>query len=184
MLPPRAYTVREGIFRGTCTMRGVVVRASKDPIRRARRLRPLCWLVGALVVLAWSAAPASATVIEHNAFTQPYDYVFWDCGYAMSVAGTQSHVVQVRADKKLDGNVFVTDNYEFQETWTAPDGRYVTAENAGAAPLIANRTAVGAWEKFQVLTNADGSVSLKANANVRILRSQPAVHLQRRASVA
>lgn len=33
------------------------------------------------------------------------------------------------------------------------NGRYVTAENAGAAPLIANRTAVGSWERFIRLTS-------------------------------
>jgi hypothetical protein len=32
------------------------------------------------------------------------------------------------------------------------NGRYVTAESAGAQPLIANRTAVGAWEEFDLIT--------------------------------
>jgi hypothetical protein len=45
------------------------------------------------------------------------------------------------------------------------DGLYVTAESGGAHPLIANRSAIGAWEKFQLISNVDGSVSLKANAN-------------------
>jgi hypothetical protein len=31
--------------------------------------------------------------------------------------------------------------------------------------LIANRTAVGSWETFQLVHNPDGSVSLKALAN-------------------
>ena len=39
---------------------------------------------------------------------------------------------------------------------------YVTAENAGAQPLIANRTAIGGWETFGLIHNADGSISLKA----------------------
>ncbi|TML24207.1 MAG: lectin, partial [Actinobacteria bacterium] len=39
---------------------------------------------------------------------------------------------------------------------------FVTAENAGASPLIANRTTVGPWETFQLIHNADGSVSFKA----------------------
>jgi hypothetical protein len=30
---------------------------------------------------------------------------------------------------------------------------YVTAENAGAQPLIANRTAIGTWEKFDLITH-------------------------------
>jgi hypothetical protein len=32
------------------------------------------------------------------------------------------------------------------------NGRYVTAENAGAQPLIANRTAIGPWEEFDLIT--------------------------------
>jgi hypothetical protein len=29
----------------------------------------------------------------------------------------------------------------------------VTAENAGASPLIANRTAIGPWEEFDLVGN-------------------------------
>ncbi len=47
----------------------------------------------------------------------------------------------------------------------AVNNDYVTAENAGAAPLIANRTAIGAWEQFDLINNADGSVSFRAHAN-------------------
>ena len=45
------------------------------------------------------------------------------------------------------------------------NGDIVTADNAGASPLIANRTAVGPWETFNLVSNADGSVSLLAQAN-------------------
>src|SRR5207253_5959134 len=45
------------------------------------------------------------------------------------------------------------------------NGKLVTAENAGANPLIANRTAIGQWEQFDLLSNADGSVSFRAHAN-------------------
>lgn len=45
------------------------------------------------------------------------------------------------------------------------NGKLVTADNAGAQPLIANRTAVGPWEQFDQVSNADGSVSLRAHAN-------------------
>ncbi len=41
----------------------------------------------------------------------------------------------------------------------------VTADNAGADPLIANRTTIGTWEEFDLINNADGSVSLRAHAN-------------------
>ncbi len=45
------------------------------------------------------------------------------------------------------------------------NSRVVTAESAGAQPLIANRMVVDAWETFDLIDNADGSVSLRAHAN-------------------
>jgi lysophospholipase L1-like esterase len=45
------------------------------------------------------------------------------------------------------------------------DNDIVTADNAGASPLVANRTAIGNWETFDLLNNSDGSISLRAHAN-------------------
>ncbi|HZP54775.1 lectin [Actinocrinis sp.] len=45
------------------------------------------------------------------------------------------------------------------------DNDYVTAENAGASPLIANRTAIGGWERFDLINNPDGTVSFRAHAD-------------------
>jgi hypothetical protein len=45
------------------------------------------------------------------------------------------------------------------------NSEYVSADNAGANPLIANRTAIGGWESFDLINNADGSVSLRSHAN-------------------
>ncbi|WP_028051117.1 lectin [Cellulomonas sp. URHD0024] len=45
------------------------------------------------------------------------------------------------------------------------NSRYVAAENAGASALIANRTAIGPWETFDLITNQDASISLRAHAN-------------------
>jgi hypothetical protein len=45
------------------------------------------------------------------------------------------------------------------------NSQYVTADNAGASSLIANRTAIGLWETFDLINNSDGSISLKAHAN-------------------
>jgi hypothetical protein len=45
------------------------------------------------------------------------------------------------------------------------NGRYVTAENAGAAALIANRTAIGGWEQFDLIDLGGGAVALRAHAN-------------------
>jgi hypothetical protein len=45
------------------------------------------------------------------------------------------------------------------------NNRYVTADNAGAAALIASRTAIGGWEQFDLITVAGGQVALRARAN-------------------
>jgi hypothetical protein len=45
------------------------------------------------------------------------------------------------------------------------NGLIVTADNAGAAPLVANRSTVGGWETFTLVRNANGTVSLRAGAN-------------------
>ena len=50
----------------------------------------------------------------------------------------------------------------------------VTAENAGAAALIANRAAVGQWETFALIRNPDGSISLRAAANGRLVTAENA----------
>jgi len=47
-------------------------------------------------------------------------------------------------------------------------------DNAGANPLIANRTAIGGWETFQLLHNGDGSISLRAGANGKYVTAESA----------
>ncbi len=59
------------------------------------------------------------------------------------------------------------------------NGQIVTAENAGASPLIANRTAVGPWETFVMITNVsginlDGSVSFLAYADDKLVTADNA----------
>jgi hypothetical protein len=44
----------------------------------------------------------------------------------------------------------------------------------GTAPLIANRTTVGPWETFQIVSNPDGSVSLRSLANGRYVAAESA----------
>jgi GH25 family lysozyme M1 (1,4-beta-N-acetylmuramidase) len=54
------------------------------------------------------------------------------------------------------------------------NGRYVTAENAGTAPLIANRTAIGTWELFDQVDVGGGYVALRAHANGLIVTAESA----------
>ena len=52
--------------------------------------------------------------------------------------------------------------------------KIVTADNAGASPLIANRTAVGTWEQFDLLDAGNGNVALRAHANNKIVTAENA----------
>jgi len=66
-------------------------------------VRRLGFAAALMVSLTWGIPPASATLSDHFRYTQPYNDVRWDCGYAMSVVGVETHQVVVRADRKLDG---------------------------------------------------------------------------------
>jgi lysophospholipase L1-like esterase len=50
----------------------------------------------------------------------------------------------------------------------------VTADNAGAAPLIANRTAIGPWEEFDEIDEGNGQIALRAHANGQIVTAENA----------
>ncbi|MFJ5264983.1 xylosidase [Streptomyces sp. NPDC088387] len=52
--------------------------------------------------------------------------------------------------------------------------KYVTAERAGAKALIANRTAVGGWEKFDVLDGGGGTIALRARVNGKYVTAENA----------
>lgn len=41
----------------------------------------------------------------------------------------------------------------------------MVAENAGSLPLIANRSAIGPWEEFQLVDAGGGYVALRSRAN-------------------
>jgi hypothetical protein len=53
-------------------------------------------------------------------------------------------------------------NYSFK---SMINNLFVCADNGGASPLIANRTAADTWEMYTMLFNADGTVSLKSAIN-------------------
>jgi hypothetical protein len=53
-------------------------------------------------------------------------------------------------------------------------GRYLSASTNGGTPgtdpMIADRTAIGAWETFTKISNSDGSISLKASVNGKFVQ--------------
>jgi GH25 family lysozyme M1 (1,4-beta-N-acetylmuramidase) len=54
----------------------------------------------------------------------------------------------------------------------AVNNSYVVAESAGSSPLIANRTSIGAWERFYVVDVGNGYVALRSNVNGRFVTAE------------
>ncbi|GAA3747458.1 S8 family serine peptidase [Micromonospora maritima] len=54
------------------------------------------------------------------------------------------------------------------------NGRYVVAESAGAKPLIARGTAIGAWEKFDVVDAGGGLFGLRARITNKFVTAESA----------
>jgi hypothetical protein len=54
------------------------------------------------------------------------------------------------------------------------NGMYVCADNNGSAPLIANRTAIGPWETFDMLDAGNGNIALRSHANNMIVTAEQA----------
>ena len=102
-------------------------------IRRSSRARRWLGLTAAIVItMTLTAGSASATVGERErVFKNPYEFTAWDCGYPMQVVGVETHFIHVRTDRRVDGNVFFTNNYSWRETWTAADGRSFTISGNG-----------------------------------------------------
>ena len=115
---------------------------------RRRRIGALAAVAALLGLMTLGSGSASATITERHRFTQPYDFVNWDCGYPMQVAGVESHQIQIRADKKVDGIVFVTDNYAFKETWTTADGRWFTLQADAVSKDVRAKSLGGTLYEF------------------------------------
>ncbi|WP_405827803.1 fascin domain-containing protein [Streptomyces sp. NBC_01176] len=80
-----------------------------------------------------------------------------------SPATTARHLGTVQIG--IDGSGGTPGNGSVVSFKAHANGDYVTADNSGAAPLIANRTAIGPWEQFDLIDQGNGSVALRAHAN-------------------
>jgi len=126
------------------------------------------------MLLTIGAAPASATISERFKFGGQYDDVRWDCGYPMTVAGVDSHNVVIRADKKLDGNVFYSEEYRFREVWTAADGRSFTLGANAIFKNVKAKSLGGSLYQFTnnqagqpiTITDSSGTVVYRDRGNI------------------
>lgn len=58
--------------------------------------------------------------------------------------------------------VLANGNYSLQ---AVANNKYISADNYGNNPLIADRDSVSGWETFEIVNNTDGTISIKASAN-------------------
>jgi beta-glucosidase len=100
----------------------------------------------------------------------------WTNNTWTATAGT--HTVAVAAssrDLRLTGTVVIgTGTTQVISLRSHANARLVTAESAGAQPLIANRTAIGPWEQFDVLDAGNGNIALRAHANGMVVTAENA----------
>ena len=149
---------------------------SKDLTRgfQARRLRWLSFFVVILVAITCGSSSAGASVVDRDQFTRSYNDVRWDCGYPLNVVGVESHKVLVRVDKKLPGNAFVTDNFDFTEVWTAADGRHFTLSGNAVAKDVRRKSVEGSVYEFTfqrtgqdlIITDSSGAVVARNRGNI------------------
>ena len=145
-------------------------------IRRSSRTRRWLGLTAAIVItMTLTAGSASATVGERErVFKNPYEFTAWDCGYPMQVVGVETHFIHVRTDRRVDGNVFFTNNYSWRETWTAADGRSFTISGNGIFKDVQAKSLGGSLYQFAfhengqpfVLKDSSGKVISRDRGNL------------------
>jgi beta-glucosidase len=100
----------------------------------------------------------------------------WTSNTWTTTAGT--HTIAVGAssrDLRLTGTVVIGAGATPVISLRAhSNARLVTAESAGAQPLIANRTAIGPWEQFDMIDAGNGNIALRAHANSLLVTAENA----------
>lgn len=95
-----------------------------------------------------------------------------------SVSETETTLNQLIINVRLSNSTFVSSLHSLlippkpigSYIWLRNNGKYVSSNN-GSGPMIANRTSIGGWEKFQVVSSGDNKVALRGNNN-RYVNSQ------------
>ncbi|MCO6008077.1 glycoside hydrolase family 3 C-terminal domain-containing protein [Actinoallomurus purpureus] len=93
-------------------------------------------------------------------------FQYWNGSGWTTAAGTHQILVGASSrDIRLTGQVSVASTNHVISLRAHANSKYVTAENAGAAALIANRDAIGPWEQFDQVDEGNGAIALRSLAN-------------------
>jgi hypothetical protein len=131
-------------------------------------------------------ANGSAPLVANHLATGPtgtFDILQWTGNLVVLRSQTSLKYVRVapdatlsaQADAPADAALFTVVPNADGTVSLSHNGLYVSAESAGAKPLVANRVAIGPWEKFyqSILTRLT-SVSFTARANNRVVTAESA----------
>ncbi|HEY0805335.1 MAG TPA: glycoside hydrolase family 3 C-terminal domain-containing protein, partial [Pseudonocardiaceae bacterium] len=100
-------------------------------------------------------------------------FQFWNNAWTTATGTNQIFVGASSRDIRLTGQVQIAGGHVISLRAHA-NGNIVTADNAGASPLIANRTAIGPWEQFDEIDLGNGNIALRAHANGNIVTADNA----------
>jgi hypothetical protein len=111
-----------------------------------------------------------------------FNIVQWTGDFVALQSWANARYVKVNPDSTLSATI---DDFNSASVFTivhnsdgtvslSHNGLYVSAEAAGTKPLVANRTAIGPWEKFYATDPGRTSLALTAKANNRFVTAESA----------
>jgi hypothetical protein len=139
--------------------------------------RRLLGLLLAMAVAGLVVVPAAqGTIFERFRVVDEYSFEDQICGIDVQIEGTATVAGRIRAGKgKLATAFFAHFNVDYSETWTAPNGRFVTvtgnllSNEVKAVPLGDNLfrfTAIEAGQPFR-LYDSQGNLLLRDRGVIR-----------------
>jgi beta-glucosidase len=112
---------------------------------------------------------------QHVAVTlDARSFQFWNNAWTNATGTNQILVGASSRDIRLTGQVQIGSSGHVISLRAHANNMIVTADNAGASPLIANRTAIGPWESFDEIDLGNGNIALRAHANGDIVTAENA----------
>ncbi|MBV1851603.1 glycoside hydrolase family 99 protein [Catellatospora tritici] len=114
------------------------------------------------------------SVIEPASATPPGGQGYLTYVGAYGTTGTASQTAYLDRTRYWVGRFSPPPQQSFLALRARANSRFVTADNAGASPLIAKGTTIGLWEQYDQLTLGGGNIALRSKANGLIVTADNA----------
>ncbi len=120
---------------------------------------------------AWIPTDAGLLGLDEDGTACSSDYYLRLTGDGGRMLKGQIALTPVRPTQPILGGGGPTTVVSFR---AHANGMYVCAESNGSLPLIANRTAIGTWETFDMLDAGNGNIALRSHTNNMIVTAEQA----------